>query len=119
MKKPVLFYIVMFTLTTSFSKDANLDHFVGKWEVHINETPEGDACFILVLRRTKGELRGKIFRRDKTPIDIIEVEEDENSLDFFFNYNGLSINFLMLKVNRDLCAGKLMNKYKGICSRVQ
>ncbi|SEI37694.1 hypothetical protein SAMN04487995_0167 [Dyadobacter koreensis] len=97
------------------------DFFVGKWEVTIIGTPNGDSKMIIDLVRTDGKLSGQMSNpaeptAEKTPVT---VDENADLLDLAFNAQGYDVTINLKKVDEDNLKGSLMGMFDTTAKRVK
>ena len=114
--KNVFFGILAFLMTAGAYAQEPDDFFVGKWEVSIAGTPEGDAVVEVIIERTDGVLNGRmIVEEDATEFDSIE-EVGENAIKINYTAREYSVFFFWKKVDENNIEGTLLDLYdtKGV-----
>ncbi len=126
MKKTVIFFIVLFfgIALNSFSQTANTpaDFYVGKWEIIIIGTPNGDAKMITTISRKDGKLVGEMTNpaEPTTPANpLTSVEEADGKMTIFFSTSGYDLSIPFEKVDTDNLKGKLMDMFDVTAKRVK
>jgi hypothetical protein len=121
MKKINLVIMALFFLAVGSisAQTASKDYFVGKWSVLAVGTPGGDSKLVVDLKRIKGKLTGVIFSEGEKPKEIIETEEQSNSVKVYFRHNLFKVNLLLVKKDDNNVNGSLMSKYKSKGLRIK
>lgn len=87
----ICFVLISFWSTAKPSD--NLDYFVGKWQIVIKGTPNGDAQMVFILSKKDGEIAGVIQDTSGTEISVISKSEiKEGSIILFFTAQGYDVN---------------------------
>ena len=107
----VFFGILASLMTAGTYAQESSDFFVGKWEVSVAGTPDGDAVVEVIVARTDGVLDGKIIvGEDVTEIDSIE-ELEEGTIKINYTARGYSVFFYWEKVDENTIEGTLLDMY--------
>jgi hypothetical protein len=98
------------------------DFFVGKWEITIFGTPNGDAKMITELIRKEGKLTGEL----KDPTDstkpvtpITGIEEKDGGIEIAFSTSGYDITLPFTKVDDNNLKGQLMGMFDAKAKRIK
>ncbi len=125
MKKASLFFIVLFLgiIFNGFSQTATpTDFFVGKWEITIIGTPNGDSKMVTELVRKDGKLTGELkdaTDTTKPAIPITSVEEKDGGIEISFSSSGYDITLPLKKEDNDNLKGQLMGMFDTKAKRVK
>lgn len=125
MKKLNLFFCAgLFCLLLSFNASAQAtgptDYFVGKWNMVVEGTPQGNGKMTITLERENGKLNGTIITREGTATTkFSKVEEKEKSVTVFYTTNGYDVYLLMEKKDEDNVTGNMMDMYDARGVRVK
>lgn len=120
--KKVSILIVFLLSITLFSFSSAEDFFVGKWEILVAGTPNGDAKFMTELVRKDGKLSGqlKVVSTEVTePIEITKIEESTDKIELFFSTQGYDVSVDLTKVDNDNAKGTLMNMFEATAKRIK
>lgn len=117
MKKAGIIIAILFLGLTfkGYSQTASApstDYFLGKWEVSIMGTPNGDSKMITELTRKEGKLTGEL--KDPTgqnpeAFPITNIIEEPNKLTLYFTAQGTDVSLDLQKVDDDNAKGSIMN----------
>ncbi len=96
------------------------DFFVGKWEITIMGTPNGDAKMVTDLVRKDGKLTGEL--KDPTGTNpttpITKVEEGKDKITIYFDTaQAGEIGVELAKVDDDHLKGQLMSMFDATAVR--
>src|SRR4051812_19702570 len=124
MKKLSSLLAALFFLTISFNANAQTktgaDYFVGKWNVWVKETPNGDWKSVFVLEKKDGKITGVI--QDTTGKEITKIDNaelKENDVTVYFNTNGYDVNVALTKKDEDHATGKMMSMFDAVADRAK
>jgi hypothetical protein len=98
------------------------DFFVGKWELTIIGTPNGDAKMIATISRKDGKLTGELSdpvdaTKEKTP--ITNIEEEATKMTIYFTASGYDLSVPLEKIDADNLKGQLMNMFETTAKRMK
>lgn len=124
MKKLCSLFAGLCLLVLSFNAKAQTspasDYFVGKWNVEVKGTPQGDAKMILMLERKDGKLSGYQFAKEKPDtVKFTKVEEKEKSVTVYFSTQGYDVFITMEKKDDDHVTGNLMDMFDATGERMK
>jgi hypothetical protein len=124
MKKVSLFLFIFLlgVCVKGFSQTATppTDFFVGKWEILVVGTPDGDTKFVTDLTRKDGKLTGEL--KDpagvKPSVPITKVEEEGTKMTIHFDSSQAGdIPIELAKVDDDHLKGMLYNMFESTAVR--
>lgn len=122
MKKAILFFAAMFFILLSTGTKAqtpSTDFFVGKWDVLIVGTPNGDAHSTLTLGRVDGKLAGDFKSGTETAIKLSKVEEKADEVTVYFtSSNGYDVYLLLKKKDESHVEGTMMDMFDATGVRI-
>src|SRR6476469_3081442 len=109
----VVVFAIIFFFLSSFSANAQAkndgDYFLGKWNVLVAGTPQGDSKLVVKLDRKDGKLSGVVLdTTDKEIAPITKIEEKEKSTTVYFTAQGYDVYLVMEKKDDDHITGNLM-----------
>lgn len=123
MKKISLLFTTCFIFLISFNANSQAssgDYFVGKWNVEIKGTPQGDAKMLMTLERKDGKLTGYQFAKEKPDtVRFEKIEEKEKSISVYYTAQGYNITMTIGKKDDDHVAGSLMDMFDVSGERVK
>ena len=124
MKKLATFLVFISFLFISFFTHAkpadNLDYFVGKWQIVIKGTPNGDAQMVFVLSKKDGEIAGVIQDTSGVEISVISKSEiKEGAITLFFTAQGYDVNLDLKKKDENHVEGSLMSMFDAVGERMK
>lgn len=122
MKKVSLILTGMFIFLMSFTVKAQTppeDYFIGKWNVLVEGTPQGDAINTVLFERKEGKLTGTILSPGKTsPAVFSRVQEKGNSVTAYFSASGYDVYLVLEKSNDNTATGSMMDMFDAKATRV-
>lgn len=123
MKKPSLIIVGLLTslllLNTNVYAQTTADFFVGKWNVLIKGTPNGDARLILVLEMKEDSLTGVV--QDEAGNEITKIDKSEvgeGTATFYFNAQGYDVTLELTKADEDNVTGNLLGMFEAEGARI-
>lgn len=112
--------LVVLTLLSSFIQAD--DFFLGKWEIMVAGTPNGDIKFATDLQRKEGKLFGELTipaDPNAPAIPISNIEEGTDKITIYFSAQGYDLNLDLEKVDQDNLKGTLMGMFDSKAVRVK
>ncbi len=128
MKKASILFIALFfgiainsfsQITTPASK---ADFFVGKWEITIYGTPNGDSKMVTEFVRKDGKLTGELkdpTDTTKPAIPITSIDEKDGEIEISFSASGYDLTLPLKKEDDDNLKGQLMGMFDAKAKRVK
>jgi hypothetical protein len=124
MKKLSLFFTGLLLLVLSLSANAQsktgADYFVGKWNVLIKGTPNGDARMFIILEQKDTTMTGSV--QDSAGVEmskISSIELKDTTVTVYFTAQGYDVNLVMDKNGDDHVIGNLMGMFDAEGDRVK
>lgn len=125
MKKVNIFFIALFfgIALNGFSQTATAsDFYLGKWEITIFGTPNGDAKMIASITLKDGKLIGEMTNPAEptavaNPTTSIEIVD--GNMTIFFTAEGYDLSIPFEKVDEENLKGKLMDMFDVKAKRVK
>jgi len=116
MKRTCIAIIVLFLgiAVKGFSQTATAtnDLFLGKWEVLVVGTPDGDSKLVTELTRKDGKLTGELkdpTGKNPTALPISNIIEEGNKMTIYFEAQGTEVSLDLTKVDDDHLKGSVMS----------
>jgi hypothetical protein len=125
-KIKLFFTLSFFTLLSSIvaaqsvqTKDSS-DFIVGKWNILVKATPQGDVKTIFVIQKSDSILTGVLqdtTGKETSKIDKVEVSGA--TITIYFKAMGYDLNMIMNKKDEDHITGLLLNMFEAEGERVK
>ncbi|WP_026631807.1 hypothetical protein [Dyadobacter alkalitolerans] len=115
MKRTCMAFVFLFLgfAINGFSQTATTnDFFLGKWEVLVVGTPDGDSKLVTELTREDGKLTGELkdpTGKNPNALPISNIMEEGNKMTIFFEAQGTEVSLDLAKVDDDHLKGSVMN----------
>ncbi len=93
------------------------DFFADQWEVFVEGTPNGDVTFVMNLVREDEELSGTLGVGEEA-IEIVRIQEREESIRVFFNAEGHFLNLHLRRVDENNLDGDLVGMFNATGTRI-
>lgn len=110
------FFLIMLGLG-SFAENAT-DYFVGKWNVQVSGTPNGDSKMVVSLAKNSDKLEGSVDMGQGEPIKFTQIETTNDSVKLYFNAGGYDIFLLLKKKDEAHIDGTMMDMFDAKGERV-
>ncbi len=113
----IIAFLFISILSTAKPAD-NLDYFVGKWQIVIKGTPNGDAQMVFILSKKDGEIAGVIQDTSGTEISVISKSEiKEGAITLYFTAQGYDVNLDLKKITNKTIESltKTLTEHPGHC----
>ena len=125
MKKTTFILVLSFLgiATRAFNQSSDSTaYFIGKWEITIFGTPNGDAKMIADINRIEGKLVGDLSnpaepQAPKNP--MTSITEEGGKMTIFFSASGYDLSIPFEKVDEDTIKGNLMSMFEVKAKRVK
>lgn len=116
MKKTVLLFTAIFAILFSISLNsqaqANSDYFVGKWNVLVTGTPNGDAKMVVVMQRVDGKLKAEFVGNDQPEVPkVSNIEETEKSVRIYFTASGYDVYLYLENKGENHVEGNMLDMF--------
>ena len=116
MKKTVLLFTAIFAILFSISLNsqaqATSDYFVGKWNVLVTGTPNGDAKMVVVMQRVDGKLKAEFVGNDQPEVPkVSNIEETEKSVRIYFTASGYDVYLYLENKGENHVEGTMLDMF--------
>ena len=123
MKRVNVFLVGLVMILTSLTLHAQkvpADYFVGKWEVKVEGTPNGDITMNITIERNDGALTGYISGDEREPLMFSKVEEvkGKSITTYFSTPDGYDISLFLEKKDDNSVKGSVMDMFDANGKRV-
>ena len=118
-----LIVMMLFVTLNAFSQTAKTaESLVGKWEMTILGTPNGDAKMVVAFKLVEGKLMGEITNPSEAgapanPLTSVDVKE--KGVEIGFSAQGYDLNVDLTASDADNLEGMLMNMFKVKVVRIK
>lgn len=124
MKKSGILFLSLLLLLSFSNLQAQTavtkDNFVGKWQVIVRGTPQGDVKMIFTFEKKDTVLTGTLTDttgKEISPIAKIDFEKEQISV--YFNASGYDLILTMGKKDEDHLTGSLLGMFDAEGERVK
>ena len=112
MKKAILFFAVVLLVSLNTRGQATSDFFVGKWNVLVTGTPDGDAKMVVSLERVDGKLKAEFVGKEQAEVPkVSNVEETEKSVRIYFTASGYDVYLYLEKKGDNHIEGTMLDMF--------
>jgi hypothetical protein len=96
------------------------DYFIGKWNIFVAGTPNGDVKFILSLARKDGVLTGTVndTATNAEISKVTKVEEKDQTITAYFFAEGHDLSLYLDKKDDTHVVGNLLNMFDATGERI-
>jgi hypothetical protein len=112
--------LLMLLVSVNVKGQDKTDYFIGKWNIFVAGTPNGDVKFILSLERKDGVLTG-IVTDSATNAEIskvTKVEEKDQTITAYFFAEGHDLSLYLDKKDDTHVVGNLLNMFDATGERI-
>lgn len=116
-----LLFLVLLGLNINVFAQASSSFFLGKWDILIVGTPNGDAKFVAEIVRKDGKLTGELkdpSGQIKEALPLTNVEEEATKVTLYFSAQGYDLNLPLEKIDDNNLKGSLMNMFETTAKRL-
>lgn len=118
----MLLFVLGLTFNTFAQTTPANDFYVGKWEITILGTPQGDAKLIANIYRKDGKLTGEMTNpaepgSEATP--LTNIEEVDGKMTIYFSASGYDLSIPFEKVDDDNLKGQMMGMFDCKAIRIK
>jgi phage terminase large subunit-like protein len=110
-----MFFVLAFVFVfSSISKAqiSNEDYFVGKWDVTIKGTPQGDVTVPFEIIKKDGKYSAKLKNMESGNMEDVPTAEIKGTeASFAFSAGGYDLTMTLTKKDDDNATGKLMEMF--------
>jgi opacity protein-like surface antigen len=119
-KSLMLMLFIGIAISGSAQAPAVSDFYVGKWDVVVLGTPQGDAKMELTLTRNEGKLTGEIKNpADSTSVPLTNVVEADGKVTIYFSLMGYDLDIPFEKQDDENIKGLLVGMFEAKAKRVK
>jgi hypothetical protein len=112
-----LFFVLLFSSKASAQQKS---FFIGKWDVLVAGTPNGDTKMLVEFVVKDSILTGSITDQvSKKVTKIDKIEPKDKSITAYFNVEGIDLYLLLEKKDEDNVTGSLMDMFDASGVRIK
>jgi hypothetical protein len=118
MKKTIisLLTLVLFTFSlTASAQTANNEYFIGKWDITVKATPEGDVMLHTVIESNEGTLSGSYIKEvsgvKSEPVKMKSVAVKGEEMTLAFEIAGYNVTMNLVKKDNEHANGNMMDMF--------
>jgi hypothetical protein len=116
MKKAIIFLslvILAFTIiTNTINAQTKTDYFVGKWDILVTGTPNGDAKMKISLDRKNGKLEGMVKLGDQAQeTNLFDIEDKGTIITFNISAGDYVVRFYLERKDDNHVIGTMMDQF--------
>jgi hypothetical protein len=113
-------FTVAFSSCAQGQSKSGADYFIGKWNVLVKGTPQGDSKMLMHLENKEGKLAGNI--QDTTDKEIAKIDSTllaGEEVTVYFNASGYDVYMKLKKKDDDHAEGGLLDMFEAMADRVK
>ena len=111
---------LLLSLYTNAQSQNGHDYFIGKWNVLIIGTPNGDAKMIVSLEKKDTTVVGVVLDTTNTEISkISKIEMKDSVVTVYFNAQGYDVYLMLERKDDDHTAGRLLDMFDAKGERIK
>ncbi len=123
MKKLTTLIVGVFALmiiSVSAKAQSNTDYFVGKWDILVKGTPQGDVNMKVNFEKKEGKLIGTMINPDTQKEEPFnKLDTTEKGIIVYFSAQGYDVDMSLEKQDDDHVIGSVMNMLEVTGVRVK
>lgn len=123
MKKLATFIVGVFALmiiSVAAKAQSNTDFFVGKWDILVKGTPQGDVNMKVSFEKKDGKLVGTMVNPDTQKEEPFnKLDTTEKGIIVYFSAQGYDVDMSLEKQDDDHVIGSVMNMLEVTGVRVK
>jgi hypothetical protein len=123
MKKLTTLIVGVFALmiiSVSAKAQANTDYFVGKWDILVKGTPQGDVNMKVSFEKKEGKLIGTMVNPETQKEEPFnKLDTTEKGIIVYFSAQGYDVDMSLEKQDDDHVIGSVMNMLEVTGVRVK
>lgn len=111
---------LMLLVSVNVKGQDKTDYFIGKWNIFVAGTPNGDVKFILSLERKDGLLTGTVndVVTNAEISKVTKVEEKDQTITAYFFAEGHDLSLYLDKKDDTHVVGNLLNMFDATGERI-
>ena len=111
---------LMLLVSVNVKGQDKTDYFIGKWNIFVAGTPNGDVKFILSLERKEGLLTGTVndVVTNAEISKVTKVEEKDQTITAYFFAEGHDLSLYLDKKDDTHVVGNLLNMFDATGERI-
>ena len=111
---------LMLLVSVNVKGQNKTDYFIGKWNIFVAGTPNGDVKFILSLERKEGLLTGTVndVVTNAEISKVTKVEEKDQTITAYFFAEGHDLSLYLDKKDDTHVVGNLLNMFDATGERI-
>lgn len=112
--------VLLLLLSVNVKGQDKTDYFIGKWDIFVAGTPNGDVKFILSLERKDGLLSGTVndAATNAEISKVTKVEEKDQTITAYFFAEGHDLSLFLDKKDDVHVVGNLLNMFDATGKRI-
>lgn len=113
-------FVICMALFLSVSAQSNVDYFLGKWNVLILGTPQGDAKVTFKFEKIDGKIQGSVLDSTAKEISkITNISEKDKTILGGFSASGYDLTFELTPVDQDNAKGNVIGMFDAKATRIK
>ena len=106
---------------TAHAQTTAPNYFLGKWDVLVKGTPQGDAHLKFNITDSVGHLKGVIVdtTAEHKDIKVTNIDQAGDKATLFFTIQSYDVNLVLTKKDDDHATGSLMGMFDAVADRIK
>lgn len=111
--------LVMIFMVLNTNAQNTTDFFVGKWNLLVTGTPNGDAKMVLTLERKEGKLDGTVKLGEQGEVTkLFDIEDKGTVIRFNITASDYLVGFSLEKKDENHAVGTMMDQFGATAERI-
>jgi len=112
--------IAMLTVV-AIKTSAQTNYYIGKWDVLVKGTPNGDAHIKFNIADSAGHLKGVMMDTSAAHKDVPlnKIDQAGDNITLYFTAQGYDVSITLAKKDDDHATGSLMGMFDAVADRIK
>ena len=116
----IMLSLLLMTATFAKAQTTGESFYLGKWDILIKGTPNGDATVPMRFEMKEGKFKGYFVDiESKQEKELASATVDKDQIVVEFNISGYDVNIALTKKDEDNANGKLMDMFEVEAKRIK
>ncbi|HTE00776.1 MAG TPA: hypothetical protein VK668_15900 [Mucilaginibacter sp.] len=115
-----LMAVMLLIAATKVNAQTAPNYFVGKWDVLLKGTPNGDAHIKFNIADSVGHLKGTLRDTvENKDVAVTSIVQEGDKITLNFTIQSYDVNLTLAKKDEDHATGSLMGMFDAVADRIK